>query len=44
MSNEKEVGYICVRFVGNGSKRWDGREVEVPRKTVVRLGEWIEED
>ena len=39
MNNKKEADYTCVRFVGNGSKRWDGREVEVPGKMVLRLGE-----
>ena len=34
-----EVDYISVRFEDNHSKRWDGKEVEVPGKTVVRLGE-----
>ena len=34
-----EVDYISVRFEDNDSKRWDGKEVEVPEKTVVRLGE-----
>ena len=43
---EKEEGkmeYICVQFEANASKKWDGREVEVPGKTVVRLGEWTVE-
>ena len=38
-----EGDYISVRFENNASKRWDGKEVEVPRKTVVRLGEWTGE-
>ena len=38
-----EVDYISVRFEDNHSKRWDGKEVEVPGKTVVRLGEWTAE-
>ena len=38
-----EVDYISVRFKDNHSKRWDGKEVEVPGKTVVRLGEWTAE-
>ena len=33
----------AVRFEGNGSKRWDGREYEVPGRTVVRLGRLTEE-
>lgn len=35
--------YISVRLEANGSKKWVGKEVEVPGKTVVRLGEWMEE-
>ena len=38
-----EVDYISVRFEDNDSKRWDGKEVEVPQKMVVRLGEWTVE-
>ena len=32
-----------MRFEGNGSKTWDGKEVDVPRETVVKLGEWTKE-
>ena len=35
--------YVSVRFAGNGSKRWDEKEIEVPSKTVVRLGRWTAE-
>ena len=40
---ERELEYVGVRFEGNGSKKWDGKEVEVAGKTVVRLVEWTEE-
>ena len=33
-----EAEYIAVKFEGNGSRKWDGKESEVPRKTVERLG------
>ena len=35
--------YIGVRFEGDGTKKWDGNEVELPGKTVVMLREWTEE-
>ena len=35
-----QASYVAVRFEGNGSKKWDGREYEVPEKTVVRQGRW----
>ena len=40
--------YIAVRFEGNGSKKWNGQEwdgidADVPKKTVVRLGEYTED-
>ena len=39
MQREKaEAEYLIVRIKGNGSKRWDGRETEVPSRTVVRSG------
>ena len=34
----EEPEYLLVRFEGNASKRWDGRETEVPSRTVVRSG------
>ena len=34
----EEPEYLLVRFEGNTSKRWDGRETEVPSRTVVRSG------
>ena len=33
-----EDSYTTVRFVGNNSKKWDGKETEVPAKTVMALG------
>ena len=36
---EERMEYVSVKFDGNGSKKWDGKEVEVPGKTVVKLGE-----
>ena len=30
--------YVGVRFVGNGSRKWDGKETDVPEYTVVKLG------
>ena len=39
----ERMEYVGMRFEGNGSKKWDGKEVEVARKTVVRLAEWTEE-
>ena len=36
--NQAEAEYLLVRFEGNSSKRWDGRETEVPSRTVVRSG------
>ena len=35
----EDSDYVAVRFEGNGSRKWDGREIEVPEKTVVRLGQ-----
>ena len=32
-----------VRFEGNGAKKWDGKETEVPAKTLVSLGEYTAE-
>ena len=32
-----ENTYVAVRFENNSSK-WDGKEAEVPGRTVVRLG------
>ena len=37
------VEYVRVRFEGNGSMKWDGKEVDVPGETVVRLEEWKKE-
>ena len=34
----EEPECLLVRFEGNASKRWDGRETEVPSRTVVRSG------
>ena len=34
----EEPEYLLVRFEGNASKCWDGRETEVPSRTVVRSG------
>ena len=36
--NQAEADYLLVRFEGNSSNRWDGRETEVPSRTVVRSG------
>ena len=30
--------YVAVYFEGNNFTKWDGNEVEVPGRTVVRLG------
>ena len=38
-NEEREEQYVSVRFEGNESKKWDGKEVEIPGKTVVRLAE-----
>lgn len=35
--------YIGVRFKGDGTKKWDSKEVEFPGRTVVMLREWTEE-
>ena len=35
--------YITVRFERNSSKKWDGKEVEVPGKTVVGQGRYTAE-
>ena len=32
-----------MQYEGNGSKKWDGREIEMPRKTAVQLGQWTAE-
>ena len=33
-----ENTYVAVRFENNNSSKWDGKEAEVPGRTVVRLG------
>ena len=33
-----DENYVLVRFEGNNSTRWDGKETEVLGRTVVRLG------
>ena len=33
-----DENYVLVRFEGNNSMRWEGKETEVPGRTVVRLG------
>ena len=33
-----ENTHVAVRFENNNSSKWDGKEAEVPGRTVVRLG------
>ena len=42
-AKEGGMEYVGVRFEGNGSKKWDGKETEVPAKTLVSLGEYTVE-
>ena len=37
--DRREEHYVALRFEGNNSKEWDGKEVEVPEKMADRLGE-----
>lgn len=36
---EERMDYVSVKFNGNSSKKLDGKEVKVPGKMVIKLGE-----
>ena len=38
-----DTEYISICFIDNDSRRWDGKVLDVPSKTVVRTGRCNEE-